>query len=139
MANMIWCNSCNTVVWAYDEQPKYNIAGLFNEMGLPCPQCNRQHCFDGWSSNTPLNLNSMDKGVVDGWSAMRFIAKMNNKNWNPSKDNLWYIGAFEGLRNSIKRWEIRKTETQDEVELAKLDGKIDAYKWLLGEKVEGGI
>jgi hypothetical protein len=134
MAVMVWCNNCQTVVWAYDEQKNYDIRGLVNEFGLSCPNCNRQHCFDGWGSDKPTEqLHRYSKEIVDGWSAMRYVAKSHNLNWNPSTDNHWNIGAYQGLRNSIARWKIEKSETQDELKLAKLDGKIEALNWLLGE------
>jgi len=140
MAEMVWCNSCNTVVWAYDHQPHMDIRGLVNMFGLPCPNCHRTHCFDGWGTNSVEELaKRYPNEVFDGWWAMKLIAKMHYLEWKPSPDNRWLIGAYEGLRLSIKRWQeeqeqiLATTIPTDEVALARLDGKIEAFKYLLGE------
>ena len=134
MAVMVWCNKCSTVVWAYDHLPYMDLRGVINMMGLPCPNCHRAHCFDGWSSNNIDGIiDQYPKEVFDAWSAMRFIAKLEHKEWKPSPDNRWLIGAYEGLRLSVKRWREEKELTTDILLAAKLDGKIEAYKWLLGE------
>ena len=140
MAEMVWCQSCGDVIWAFDHQTPVDMRGIANMFDLPCPNCNRQKVFDGWGAkelDEKLVNHAKASGVVifDMWSAMKFIAKIKNKNWNPSPNNTWQIGAYQGLRNSIARWRIEKTETQDELKLAKLDGKIEAYEWLIG-KVE---
>jgi len=114
------------------------MRGIANMLSLPCPNCNRQRIFDGWGAkelDEKLADYAKTSGTIifDMWSAMKFIAKINNKNWNPSPDNTWKIGAYQGIRNSIARWRLEKTETQDKLKRAKLDGKIEAYKWLLGE------
>ena len=136
MAEMVWCNSCNTVVWAYDHQPHMDIRGLVNMFGLPCPNCHRTHCFDGWGINSIEEIASLHPQIVDGWSAMKYVAKNENLEWKPSPDNRWAIGAHEGLRLSIERWQAEKGHIgiyTNHIALAKLDGKIEAYKWLLGE------
>lgn len=137
---MVWCNSCGTVVWAYDHQPHMDIRGIVNMFGLPCPECHRTHCFDGWGTNSVEELaERYPNEVFDGWSAMKLIAKLHHLEWKPSPDNRWLIGAYEGLRLSIKRWQeeqeqiLVRTIPTDEIALAKLDGKIEAFKYLLGE------
>ena len=129
---MVWCNSCSTVVWAYDHQPPCNLSGIINMMALPCPNCNRQRTFNGWGANNLDDFAEIPE-VVDDWMAMKAVAKQYNLHWNPSPDNQWMIGAYEGLRNRIDLWKREKHETSDELVQANLQGRIDAYKWLLGE------
>ena len=140
MAEMVWCQSCSTVVWAYDHQCSCDLRGIVNMMGLPCPNCHRTHCFDGWGTNDieefikrHQDLPGSIIGVFDAWSAMRFIAKENHVEWKPSGDNRWKIGAHEGLKLSIERWKAEKESTTDILLTAKLDGKIEAYYGLLGD------
>ena len=135
MAEMVWCNSCNTVVWAYDHQPHCDLRGIVNMMGLPCPNCHRTHCFDGWGANDIEKLANHypDKEIFDGWSAMKYVAKENHKEWKPSPDNRWRIGAYEGLRAQITRWEGEKLRATTDVEVAYLNGQITAFKHLMGE------
>ena len=131
---MVWCNSCSTVVWAYDHQRSCDLRGIVNEMGLPCPNCHRTHCFDGWGTNSIDKLHERHPEVFDGWSAMKFIAKENNMEWKPSPDNRWVIGAHEGLRQRVVEWKAEHGLISNPLTRAKLEGKIEAYLWLLGGK-----
>lgn len=135
MAEMVWCNSCSTVVWAYDHQPHMDLRGVINMMGLPCPNCHRTHCFDGWGTNDIEKFTEgyPDKEIFDGWSAMKYVAKIHNLEWKPSPDNRWLIGAHEGLRQSVERWKVEHELASNPLTKAKLEGKIEAYSWLLGE------
>ena len=134
MAEMVWCNSCSTVVWAYDHQPHCDLRGIVNMMGLPCPNCHRTHYFDGWGIDSVEEMiNHYPEEVFDRWSAMKFIAKHNHLEWKPSGDNRWLIGAHEGLRQSVERWKVEHKLDSNPLTRAKLEGKIEAYSWLLGE------
>jgi hypothetical protein len=64
---------------------------------------------------------------------MKRIAEEHNVVWKPSPDNRWLIGAHEGLRHRISLWKQEKAQTTDLLLAAKLDGKIEAFKFLLGE------
>ncbi len=133
MAEMVWCNACSTVVWAYDHVQHMDLRGVINMMDLPCPNCHRTRCFDGWGTNDITKLAEQHPEVFDRWSAMKYIAKENNKEWKPSGDNRWLIGAHEGLRLSVERWEVEKDLASNPLTRAKLEGRIEAYKYLLGE------
>jgi len=80
-------------------------------------------------------MDQHPREIFDRWSAMKFIAKCEGKKWNPSPDNRWIIGAHEGLKTRVKLCQDEKLLATEEVEIAKLDGKIEAFKWLLGEEV----
>jgi len=92
MAEMVWCQSCKTVVWAYDHYPHTDIRGFLNEAYMPCPLCGAKGNFDGWGSEDAYgDLKSVaPKEVYDGWSAMKYIAKLHKLEWNPSPDNHWF-------------------------------------------------
>ena len=94
MAEMIWCNRCKTVVWAYDHQPHMDIRGWLNEVYMPCPLCAEEGNFDGWgdgsAEETIQNLKDQGLKVYDRWSLMKAIAKMHKVEWNPSPDNRWF-------------------------------------------------
>jgi len=90
MAEMIWCQSCKKVVWAYDHQPKKDIRGLFNLMKMPCPLCGDEGNFDGWGHSNPAELNFEFPSIYDDWSAMKYVANYNGVKWCPSLDNRWF-------------------------------------------------
>ena len=93
MAEMVWCNSCKTVVWAYDHYPHTDIRGFLNLAKIPCPLCDEKGNFDGWGSDKayedvkPVAVNFP---VFDDWSAMKFIAHTHKMEWNPSPNNHWF-------------------------------------------------
>jgi len=121
MAEMVWCVSCGTVVWAYDHQPHMDIRGLVNMFGLPCPNCHRTHCFDGWGTNSVEELaKCYPNEVFDGWSAMKIIAKKHHLEWKPSPDNRWRIGAHEGLRLMVEQWKAEHKLTSNPLIQAKV-------------------
>lgn len=112
MAEMVWCQSCKTVVWAYDHQSKVDLRGICNMLKLPCPKCGDTGNFDGWASNNShifLQLRgTKEEPIYDWWSAMRFIAKQNGVEWGPSPDNTWFKrpemtpGDYEILMDNLK-------------------------------------
>lgn len=94
MAEMVWCQSCKKVIWAYDHQSQMDLRGLCNMLQLPCPECGEVGNFDGWANNG-MSLDEI-KGVhpgeriYDWWSAMRIVAKNHKMEWAPSPDNKWF-------------------------------------------------
>ena len=96
MAEMVWCQSCKRVVWAYDHPPKADLGGVCNMLQLPCPNCGDVGNFDGWGSDKPLvdlipHLEAMGgQNVYDWWSAMKVVAKQEEVEWCPSPDNHWF-------------------------------------------------
>jgi len=99
MAVMVWCQSCKTVVWAYDHQPPGPIAGLFNNMRMPCPKCGTEGNFDGWGSKDAYGdlkeRGTKEYPVYDDWSAMKYIAHHNSVEWGPSGDNRWFPESYQ--------------------------------------------
>lgn len=94
MAVMVWCQSCKTVVWAYDHQPKVDLRGICNMLKLPCPKCGDVCNFDGWASDNPIEqVNQAFKGhnkAYDAWSVMRIIATLSELEWEISPDCSWF-------------------------------------------------
>jgi len=87
---MIWCEPCSTVVWAYDHQQCCDLRSIVNRFGLSCPLCGKTHCFDGWGADSIDGVGQRPE-VFDEWSAMRYIANMYHLEWRPSTDNSWHI------------------------------------------------
>ncbi len=93
MAEMVWCQSCKTVVWAYDHQPPVDLRGICNLLKLPCPKCGEVGNFDGWGANGPdvlVRLAKNSEDVYDWWSAMKHIAKLYRVEWEISPDCAWF-------------------------------------------------
>ncbi len=96
MAEMVWCQSCKTVVWAYDHQPSVEMSGIANMLRLPCPVCGAKGNYDGWGINklTEEVADSLHKHtntpIYDRWAAMKAIAILRKVEWQPSPDNDWY-------------------------------------------------
>ena len=94
MAVMVWCQSCKTVVWAYDHQPNVDLRGICNTLKLPCPKCGHIGNFDGWGSKSPCEAlkdrDTQEQPIYDDWSAMKFIARQYGIAWEPSPDNTWF-------------------------------------------------
>lgn len=114
MAEMVWCQSCKTVVWAYDEQPVVDLRGICNMLKLPCPKCSETGNFNGWGSNHPvktlLDMKVPDKDVYDGWSAMRWFAHTENLKWEINPDCSWFKRPDDSnLWDKYERaWESRR-------------------------------
>ena len=93
---MIWCQSCQTVVWAYDHFPPTEISGFLNESHMPCPLCGDKRNFDAIGLETDRanervnNLRKEGQRVFDLWSLMEYIAAGKKLTWNPSDDNSWF-------------------------------------------------
>lgn len=85
MALMVWCNSCKTVVWAYDHEPACDLRGIFNHMRMPCGKCGAEGNFDGWGGLAGL----------DGWETMRRIASERELFWDPSPTGRWFLAEKE--------------------------------------------
>lgn len=96
MAEMIWCQSCKTVVWAYDHQPSVGMSGICNMLRLPCPVCGSKGNYDGWGIDklTEELAESLAKHsntpIFDKWAAMKAIANAHKMTWLPSPDNDWF-------------------------------------------------
>ena len=94
MASMVWCNSCKTVVWAYDQESK-PLSGILNHMQLPCPKCGDVGNFDGWNGNAyevGKFLETEKEKVYDNWSGLKRIASRNCKGvkWEISPTCCWF-------------------------------------------------
>ena len=96
MAEMVWCQSCKTVVWAYDHQPKIDLRGICNMLQLPCPKCGEVGNFDGWGSENAYEKLKDTPGeqIYDDWSAMKAIAHFEGMDWEPSGNNTWFNNSF---------------------------------------------
>lgn len=96
MAEMVWCQSCKTVVWAYDHQQSVGLSGICNMLHLPCPKCETVGNYDGWGLNkltddlTKQLARTTGEPIYDMWAAMKAIAKLHKMEWQPSPDNNWY-------------------------------------------------
>lgn len=92
---MIWCEDCKTVIWAYDHQKPTDLRDIANMWRLACPNCGMTRCFDGWyakelDETLIRNLENVSREkVFDCWSAMKAVAKFHNVTWDPSPDNTW--------------------------------------------------
>lgn len=95
MAEMVWCQSCKTVVWAYDAQPRVDLRGICNMFRLACPKCGAKGNYDGWGCNklTEKDRKQMEliagQTIYDMWSLLRAVAKSEGMAWEPSGDNTW--------------------------------------------------
>ena len=93
---MIWCQSCKTVIWAYDHAEPSDRMGAANSFNLPCPLCGHKSNFSGLgipNKSIDKNINQLRTTglpVYDKWSYMKHLAFCNNVEWNPSGDNSWF-------------------------------------------------
>ena len=85
IGTMVWCQSCDTVVWALDAD-KGDLRGILNMLRIPCRLCGAVGNYDGHSATTThMRLH----GTYDGWSTMKALANYEELEWNPSPDNTW--------------------------------------------------
>ena len=77
MGTMVICQSCRTVIWAYDHDV-LDIRKIANFIRLPCPKCNVKANFDGWAYKDL------------GWTEMHEIAEKNNLAWEISPNCDWF-------------------------------------------------
>ena len=95
MAEMVWCQSCKTAVWAYDHQSEVDLRGICNMLKLPCPKCGDIGNFDGWASNDmaafydSLPAKAKEE-LYDWWSAMKYVAEAHNVAWEISPNCSWF-------------------------------------------------
>ena len=85
IGTMVWCQSCDTVVWALDSD-KGDLRGILNMLKIPCRLCRAIGNYDQYSANTH---HMKMHGTFDGWSTMKALANMEELEWNPSADNTW--------------------------------------------------
>ena len=85
IGTMVWCQSCDTVVWALDSD-QGDLRGILNMLRIPCRLCQAVGNYDQYSANT--NHMKMH-GAYDGWSTMKALANLERLEWNPSPDNTW--------------------------------------------------
>lgn len=95
MAEMVWCQSCKTVVWAYDHQRPVDLRGICNMLGLPCPKCGDAGNFDGWNDKGEdlafyKTYHSEGSEIYDWWSLMKAVASYYEVAWEPSGNNRWF-------------------------------------------------
>ena len=106
MAEMVWCQSCKKVVWAYDHQESVDLRGICNMLSLPCPRCGEQGNFDGWGSKNVLDARLIESAkrhgskIYDMWSAMAYVAECQGVEWEPSGNNHWFP---ERLNDTISK------------------------------------
>lgn len=82
--SMVWCQSCRTVVWAFDHTNE-DVRGLVNHLSLPCPNCSSRNNFDGIDFT---NWEEMKEG-----SARRGLI------WNPTPDCSWFSISKRNLED----------------------------------------
>jgi len=94
MAEMAWCQSCKTVIWAYDHQIKVDMRGIANMLRLLCPKCGKLGDFDGWGGDAyerAKKYETEDSPVYDDWSGLKAIARLNGiTKWEISPDCSWF-------------------------------------------------
>ena len=82
---MVWCQSCDTVVWALDSD-QGDLRGILNMLKIPCRLCRAIGNYDQYSANA---AHQEHYGTFDGWSTMKALANYEELQWNPSPDNTW--------------------------------------------------
>ena len=82
---MVWCQSCDTVVWALDSDVG-DLRGILNMLKIPCRLCRAIGNYDQYSANA---AHQEHYGTFDGWSTMKALANLERLAWNPSPDNTW--------------------------------------------------
>ena len=82
---MVWCQSCDTVVWALDSDVG-DLRGILNMLKIPCRLCRAIGNYDQYSANA---AHQEHYGTFDGWSTMKALANYEGLEWNPSPDNTW--------------------------------------------------
>ena len=89
IGTMVWCQSCETVVWAHDSN-QGDLRGILNMLKIPCRLCGKEANYDGLSV-TSIHLERYeDLGIApDAWSVMRALQRYLGVSWNPSPDNTW--------------------------------------------------
>ena len=108
---MVWCQSCDTVVWALDSDVG-DLRGILNMLKIPCRLCRAIGNYDQYSANT----NHMKThGTFDGWSTMKALANMEGLEWNPSPDNTWRSDAEIELARSRRILEAFGPTPKEEV------------------------
>jgi len=111
IGTMVWCQSCDTVVWALDSD-QGDLRGILNMLRIPCRLCQAVGNYDQYSANT----NHMkDHGAYDGWSTMKALANMEELEWNPSPDNTWRSDAEIELARSRRILEAFGPTPKEEV------------------------
>lgn len=80
MGTMVFCQSCRTVIWAYDSV-SYDLRGIANFLRLPCPKCGDKASFDGWVGGVDFPF---------GWTEMRELADKNKLAWEISPNCDWF-------------------------------------------------
>jgi hypothetical protein len=86
IGTMVWCQSCQTVVWALDRDVG-DLRGTLNMLNIPCRLCGSKGNYDG--HNATISHQEW-LGTFDGWSTMKALAKSENVEWNPSETNIWF-------------------------------------------------
>ena len=86
IGTMVWCMSCNTVVWALDKNFG-DLRGILNMLRIPCRLCGVAGNYDGHNAYVS---HKKWLGTFDGWSTMRALAKHEGVEWNPSETNVWF-------------------------------------------------
>ncbi|MHA2068805.1 MAG: hypothetical protein ACXABY_30965 [Candidatus Thorarchaeota archaeon] len=91
-ATVVWCQSCKTAVWAYDQmRESQDIRGLLNMISMPCPKCGQLRHFDGWSGDD-LSYFVEKYDCYDWWSALKTVFHLSCKDgtWEISPDCSWF-------------------------------------------------
>ena len=89
IGTMVWCQSCETVVWAHDSN-QGDLRGILNMLKLPCRLCGEEANYDGLSV-TSIDLERYkNSGIASGaWSVMRALQRYHEVEWGRSPDNTW--------------------------------------------------
>ena len=92
VGTMVWCQSCETVVWAHDSN-QGDLRGILNMLKIPCRLCGKEANYDGFSVTSNLerykNLAITSGFPRDAWSVMRGLQRYHEVSWSPSPDNTW--------------------------------------------------
>ncbi len=97
-ATVVWCQTCKTAVWAYDDmRAGQDVRGLMNMIGMPCPKCGKVGNFDGWTGDDLEWIRSHAEAqgipVFDWWSALKAMVQLEapkGTTWEISPDCGWF-------------------------------------------------
>ena len=79
---MVFCVSCQSVVWAHDHDHG-DVRGLCNLFRLSCPVCEEVASFDEY------RIRESHLAGLDPWAYMHQLAKREGLAWRNSPDLSW--------------------------------------------------
>lgn len=90
MAEMVFCQSCRAVIWAYDQEATIGMICTANMLQLPCPKCGELGNFSGYSR------------LVAGLEWLHERAKDANLTWEISPNYTWFRRPDMGYEDYLR-------------------------------------